>query len=850
MTSEATLEASSRPDMLRTGFVPSSSAIFQEGTKISGAQQEIPTDEISKRLGLDQFHVKVDLPPSSSNLLKVKALQLATARAILSGSTTKDTQRKAIEVLTANPAIRTSLKGKASTSTNESTPESARQIDLSLIRGKGGRVLEKRVLDGQITREKAVAISLSFDMYPGLGVMDKALIVNAAAGNPNITVGTFRDVVQTAAVLEQIIGVSERICFPRITPENFPISSISDDVKNILSLYEASKNQTAFERKIREFAEEEKHPDKIGDLRDVLKIVRNDPSIKVVSFDLYDTLVQWTSNQGERRGRMDELGSHILRDKYGVAVSETRFNEASSRAWNRRWVEFQEKGVEIDIKETIGWMVDELTTGLSSQRRRQIISDLEKTWYKVELDTAAPMPGALDTLKGLKSLGKKVGLTSNASWSRQHVERVLKSFGLFEYFDSISISIEHGKMKHPSIADFFHHSWAKLGVKPAEVLHVGDNPWADVAGAKNAGAKTVLYQNPSAFSEIETNEAYWKDPALYARRALEFHTKEQNSSAVEYINNLMEKRGIPAAERERLGVMAREVYQKTRDVVGPAYIALADALLTRLSEGKTDLVLALARDGLPLALTQKLLLNLEPERYKGAKPKQIKYLHVSRRFLDRVATEPEFAKRYQAYLRRMGAFDARNVTVTDLLSGTGKTHEGVQKLLPGKNVEGFYMDLHTERTNAHSFLKETLGDPSAFLTNDNMLLLFEALFSGPLESAQDLRLSRVGELPTTKRKVLPKNILLRGLSEQGLLMLNAVAIKGLMDAVYKVHRRRLLNQPDQDVRDAIYKFYAFIKNRPSPAWVDIWRSLPWQDYGKWYVASKNPNETAISIGKI
>lgn len=848
------LETSPSPELTQANSIPSSSAIFQEGTKITNATARIEISEIVKRLGLDLFKGgfgKIDLPPTSSNGSRVKALQLFAAHTILSGPVTEESSLKAIEIITADSSIRSGLKEKTGISENESTPDAAKQIDLAFIRERGGRALERRVLDGLITREKAVAISLSLEYFPNLGVLDKAKIISAISDSPRrMTSGVVGDVIKKFTTVEQVLKACEIVCFPRKTPENFPLSAISGEAKRVISFYDACKSQAGFEGKIRELLEKEKFPDKIGGLNQVLEIIKNNPSIKAVSFDLYDTLVQWTSNQGERRGRMDELGSYILRDKYGIAVDRARFNQASSKAWQRRWTEFQEKGIEVDIKETIGWMVDDVAGGVPDQKRMQIISALEKVWYKVELETAVPVPGAIKTLKELKKLGKKIGLTSNASWSRQHVERVLKTFGLFEYFDAISLSNEHGKMKHPNIADFFHHSWTKLGVRPQDVLHVGDNQWIDFEGAKNAGGKAVLYENPDAFSEIETNEFYWKNPDSYARRALYLSTKEQNRSAVEYIDDLMERRGISTAERVRLGIMTREVYQKTRDVVGPAYIALADSLLTRLSEGKTDLVLALARDGLPLSLAQKLLLNLEPERYRGAKPRQIKYLHISRRFLDRVSSEPEFAKQYRSYLKRIGIFSAGTITLTDLLSGTGKTHEGVQKLLPGKNVEGFYMDMHTERTNSHSFLKETLGDPSAFLTNDNMLLLFEALFSGPLESAQGIRSSKVGELPTTKRKVLPKDILLRGLSEQGVLMLNTVAVKGLIDAIYKVHRRRLLKQPDQNTRDIMYKFYAFIKNKPSPAWVDIWRSVPWQDYGKWYVASKNPNETAINIGKI
>ncbi len=97
------------------------------------------------------------------------------------------------------------------------------------------------------------------------------------------------------------------------------------------------------------------------------------------------------------------------------------------------------------------------------------------TWYQ----------DAKGTLLRLKDLGYKLGLISNTHWRwLPERRREVQSF-----FDVITLSYEHGYMKpHPSI---FHTTLLKLNVKPEQSLHVGDDPYADVWGAKKAGMKAA-----------------------------------------------------------------------------------------------------------------------------------------------------------------------------------------------------------------------------------------------------------------------------------------------------------------------------------------------------------------------
>jgi len=109
------------------------------------------------------------------------------------------------------------------------------------------------------------------------------------------------------------------------------------------------------------------------------------------------------------------------------------------------------------------------------------------TWY----------PDAEETLLRLKDLGYRLGLICNTHW-RFLPERRRE---LQPFFDAITLSYEHGYMKpHPSI---FHATLMRLDVKPDKCLHVGDNPIADVWGAKKAGMKTVYIRRNELDTEAD-----------------------------------------------------------------------------------------------------------------------------------------------------------------------------------------------------------------------------------------------------------------------------------------------------------------------------------------------------------
>ena len=102
-----------------------------------------------------------------------------------------------------------------------------------------------------------------------------------------------------------------------------------------------------------------------------------------------------------------------------------------------------------------------------------------------------PIEGALEAVrKAAERVG--VGLVSDTGISPGFaLEELLKSFGFLEHFDVLVFSDVVGVSK-PQPA-MFEEAAKGLGVRPEELLHIGDLEPTDIQGALDFGAKAALF---------------------------------------------------------------------------------------------------------------------------------------------------------------------------------------------------------------------------------------------------------------------------------------------------------------------------------------------------------------------
>ena len=118
-------------------------------------------------------------------------------------------------------------------------------------------------------------------------------------------------------------------------------------------------------------------------------------------------------------------------------------------------------------------------------------------------------PDALETLEALRERGYLLGLISNTHWRWNEDRRRLMD----AHFDVVTLSYEHGYAKpHPSI---FQTTLEQLGVHEGRCLHIGDDPIADIQGARGVGMKTAFISRDGAEADSDIQVEQLKDLLPY-----------------------------------------------------------------------------------------------------------------------------------------------------------------------------------------------------------------------------------------------------------------------------------------------------------------------------------------------
>jgi len=94
-----------------------------------------------------------------------------------------------------------------------------------------------------------------------------------------------------------------------------------------------------------------------------------------------------------------------------------------------------------------------------------------------------------DVLPALDLLAaRKIRLAIISNWD-ERLRPLLRKLELERYFEAFSISFEVGSPKPSAI--IFEHAAKQLSLRASSILHVGDSPEMDVAGAGAAGFRAV-----------------------------------------------------------------------------------------------------------------------------------------------------------------------------------------------------------------------------------------------------------------------------------------------------------------------------------------------------------------------
>jgi putative hydrolase of the HAD superfamily len=118
--------------------------------------------------------------------------------------------------------------------------------------------------------------------------------------------------------------------------------------------------------------------------------------------------------------------------------------------------------------------------------------------YFARADSWEMYPDVIPVLSGLRARNLRLAIVSNFD---SRLTRICEGLGIARFFDALVMSSQVGCAKPDP--EIFAIALERIGVSPAEALHVGDSEALDVEGAEAAGLQALLIDRAADTSDPE-----------------------------------------------------------------------------------------------------------------------------------------------------------------------------------------------------------------------------------------------------------------------------------------------------------------------------------------------------------
>ncbi|MBP7737446.1 MAG: HAD family hydrolase [Spirochaetes bacterium] len=215
--------------------------------------------------------------------------------------------------------------------------------------------------------------------------------------------------------------------------------------------------------------------------------------IKAITFDLWDTIICDDSDEPKRKAagkptkkeERRELVHQYLARHHSISRDQVeRAYDTADAAFSKVWKEHH-------VTWTVAERLSIVLRGVGRELPEMEFAELVRLHEEMELEIRPDIvPGAKEALKELHGT-YKLGVISDAIFTPgRALRQILSDAGLLGFFDVFVFSDEAGRSKpDPSV---FMAAAVSFGIKPAEMVHVGDREHNDVEGPHRVGARAVL----------------------------------------------------------------------------------------------------------------------------------------------------------------------------------------------------------------------------------------------------------------------------------------------------------------------------------------------------------------------
>ena len=217
-------------------------------------------------------------------------------------------------------------------------------------------------------------------------------------------------------------------------------------------------------------------------------------TIKAVTFDLWDTIVDDDSDEAERaaRGLRSKRDERRFQVWQALNAIEPLSLEDVSLAYDTAEAGFNVAWKENFINWTVAQRLKVVINGLGRQLPDEVFEQLVLDHGAMEVEIPPrPIDGVAAALEALSGSYKLCIVSDAIVTPGTGLRRILDNHDLKKYFSGFAFSDEVGHSK-PHRA-MFDSAARQLGVAVDEIVHIGDRDHNDVKGPHALGAKAVLF---------------------------------------------------------------------------------------------------------------------------------------------------------------------------------------------------------------------------------------------------------------------------------------------------------------------------------------------------------------------
>lgn len=303
-------------------------------------------------------------------------------------------------------------------------------------------------------------------------------------------------------------------------------------------------------------------PSGFRSMQDILRWLERHNQYDVYSFDVFDTILRRRIDPPELIKCLSAEYTSASLAQRGINVDPNEILAQRSKVEETLLKEAESGGKDADYH-----LNDVVAGTLKAIKGEHILDSEQVVIYEIGLEkkAAQPMPGVVEVLSHLKSMGKRVICISDSYLSARQMAAILESQGLMKYVDKLYVSSDIGKRK--STGRLFKHILEQEGMN---LVHIGDNYISDNTIPRRLSIKVLWFHSRS--EQDRKNEL---------RKLL--HGRNRMS----YVNAIIRSPSQHESALQRVGY----------EVLGPALTVFVHNVAEQARKDKVEALFFIARDG-------------------------------------------------------------------------------------------------------------------------------------------------------------------------------------------------------------------------------------------------------------